>query len=368
MARQKRRTPFWDEIEERLKGADAGLNSMKALANALKVPEGSLWPWKHEGRFPRALLPEMIGALPWPELTEELAEQLQVEWIENYRPRQPSHSVPREKPEPPLSPFEQELQVADREYMEFRKACERYAEHTARVFGALDGQSYFAFTSCTTMPYEIRRDVDQGEQTAEAIARAIAKGVLCLYIFPTRKGARYYSKGWGFHETYTHEQYRLRMNTLRERLRRILHRDGLTAADADRRIAASLNGCFVNRSPMWMPGVGLSIAGRRLFGSEIDRVMVSLPGSRFGGILVYPNYEIIQIRMRRFVRQVAVWAQVAASERKHGRAGGGKVMLDLPDDAGREQFEQAERFFDRYHSRISGLDAMDDGEEENERA
>jgi hypothetical protein len=72
---------------------------------------------------------------------------------------------------------------------------------------------------------------------------------------------------------------------------------------------------------------------------------ISLPGARFGGMLVYPHYQTLEFRFMRFLRAVVLEACEEFQARKQGRSKG-QVELVLPADERR--LEEVERFFEKY--------------------
>ena len=59
---------------------------------------------------------------------------------------------------------------------------------------------------------------------------------------------------------------------------------------------------------MWMPGVSLSMIGWTHARELKSRMTISLPGARFGGMLVYPRYLTLEFRFLRFLRAVVLEA------------------------------------------------------------
>ena len=73
---------------------------------------------------------------------------------------------------------------------------------------------------------------------------------------------------------------------------------------------------------MWMPGVSLSMIGWTHARELKARMTISLPGARFGGMLVYPRYLTLEFRFMRFLRAVVLEACKEIQARAGGPDGG----------------------------------------------
>jgi hypothetical protein len=174
---------FWAEVTRRIGRVN---KSESWLARRLQVPVQTFSSWKQRNQFRRACLDQLGELLHWPGLNEESAAQLGVELIEGRVPaRAPSH------------PTEEMLRRINREYRIAEKTFTRYAGHTLRVLHTLGENCFYAFSAPTNTPYEFENTPD-GHAIALAIAQAIVKGTLCLYIRPNEEGISYYRDTWGY--------------------------------------------------------------------------------------------------------------------------------------------------------------------------
>ena len=146
----------------------------------------TLSSWKQRNQFRRSCLPQLGELLHWDGLDEESAARLGVELIEGRVP---------EKAE--THPTEEALRRVNREYRIAEKVFRRYAGHTVRVLQTLGENCFYAFSAPTNTPYEFE-NTPEGHEIAVALAKALCKGTLCLYIRPNEEGVSYYRDTWGY--------------------------------------------------------------------------------------------------------------------------------------------------------------------------
>jgi hypothetical protein len=350
MARADARAEFWEELVDRLGRVR---KNESWLSRRLDVPAQTLSSWKQRGQFRRACLPRLVELLGWDGLDEEEAGRLGVELIEG----RPSAHVQ-------AHPTEEVLRRANREYRLAEKTFRRYAGHTVRVVDSLGEGCCYAFSACTNSPYEFENTQD-GRLLAAAIAKAICKGMLCLYIRPTEAGVSYYRDTWNYGQLVYQENAVREMATFRAQLKGWMVRgevEGqpkLSADEADRLLHERLDQCHVTRSPMWLPGVSLCMAGWTHDRELKARMTISLPGGRFGGMLVYPRYLTLEFRFLRFLRAVVLQACKEVRARKEGRTDG-QVQLVVPEGPG--TLGRVERFYERYSELLRSVYSVEPAE------
>lgn len=277
---------FWTEVIRLL---ERGHNE-SWLARRLEVPAQTLSSWKQRNQFRRGCLDHLGDLLHWDGLNEESATGLGVELIEG-----------RVASKAEAHPTEEALRRTNREYRIAEKTFKRYAGQTLRVLHTLGENCFYAFTAPTNTPYEFENTPD-GHELKVAIAKAICKGTLCLYIRPTEEGVSYYRDTWSYGQLVYQKQAMDEILAFRAQIKGWMVRgevEGqpkLSVADADRILHERLDQCYVTRSPMWMPGVSLSMIGWTYARELKARMTVSLPGARFGGMLVYPRYLTLEFR------------------------------------------------------------------------
>src|SRR5262249_48596355 len=160
-------------------------------------------------------------------------------------------------------------------------------------------------------PYEFE-NTPEGHEIALGLARALCRGALCLYIRPNEEGVSYYRDTWGYGQLVYQEHALAEIAAFRSLLKGWMVRGEvpgqprIAADEADRILHERLDQCYVGRSPMWMPGVSLSMIGWTHERELKVRTTISLPGARFGGMLVYPRYQTLEFRFLRFVRAVVL--------------------------------------------------------------
>jgi hypothetical protein len=86
---------------------------------------------------------------------------------------------------------------------------------------------------------------------------------------------------------------------------------------------------------------------------------ISLPGARFGGMLVYPRYLTLEFRFLRFVRAVVLEACKEFQAQREGRTEG-QVQLMLPADE--TSLKQMERFYEKYSQLLRSVYSIEPGE------
>jgi hypothetical protein len=328
---------FWDELCRRLH--EAG-QSESWLARRLNVPVQTLSSWKQRNQFRRVCVRPLGELLHWADLDEQSAAELGVELLEG---RLPDDRLD-------VHPTEEALRRVNREYQVAEKTFKRYAGHTLRVLGSLGENGFYAFSAPTNTPYEFEQ-TPEGHAIAMALAKAICKGALCLYIRPDEEAVSYYRDTWSFGQLVYQRHAVDEIAAFRSQLKSWIVRGDvegqpkISAVEADRILHERLGQCHVSRSPMWMPGVCLSMIGWTHARELKARMTISLPGARFGGMLVYPHYQTLEFRFMRFLRAVVLEACEEFQARKQGRSKG-QVELVLPADERR--LEDVERFFEKY--------------------
>ena len=204
-------------------------------------------------------------------------------------------------------PTEEALRRINREYRIAEKTFRRYSGHTLRMLHTLGENCFYAFSAPTNTPYEFENTPD-GHAIAAAIAGAVCKGTLCLYIRPNEEGVSYYRDTWSYGQLVYQKDAIEEMAAFRSLLKGWMIRgevEGqpkMSVAEADRIVHERLDQCHVTRSPMWMPGVILCMVGWTHARELKARMTIGLPGARFGGMLVYPRYLTLEFRFMRFVR------------------------------------------------------------------
>ena len=157
------------------------------LARRLDVPVQTLSSWKQRNQFRRGCLPHLGELLHWDGLDEEIgrASRRRPDRRPGLGPRSDAH------------PTEEALRRISREYRVAEKTFRRYAGHTLRMLDTLGENCFYAFSAPTNTPYEFENTQD-GHAIAAAIARALCKGALCLYIRPSEEGVSYYRDTWSY--------------------------------------------------------------------------------------------------------------------------------------------------------------------------
>ena len=157
-----------------------------------------------------------------------------------------------------------------------------------RVLHTLGENCFYAFSAPTNTPYEFE-NTPEGHAIALAIARAICKGTLCLYIRPNEEGVSYYRDTWGYGQLVYQKHAIEEIAAFRSLLKGWMVRAKWRAsrrssvAEADRILHERLDQCYVSRSPMWMPGVSLSMIGWTHARELKARMTISLPGAGSAG-------------------------------------------------------------------------------------
>jgi hypothetical protein len=341
---------FWTEAIRRLGQIK---KNESWLARRLGVPAQTLSCWKRRNQFRRACVHTLGELLHWDGLDEEAAEQLGIELIEGRRSaRIDAH------------PTEEVLRRINREYRIAEKTFKRYAGHSPWAISTLGENCFYAFSAPTNTPYEFENTPD-GHAVATAIAKALCKGTLCLYIRPNEEGVSYYRDTWGYGQLVDQKQAMKEMVAFQAQIKGWMIRGELegqprmSVAEADRIVRERLDQCYVARSPMWMPGVSLSMIGWTYSRELKARMTISLPGARFGGMLVYPRYLTLEFRFMRFLRAVVLEACKEVQARREGRSEG-QVQLGLPDDEINRK--SIERFYERYSQLLRSVYSIEPGE------
>ena len=247
---------FWEVLEAKLRD-DLDMTKAK-FAEEIGISAQGLTSWKNRNQFRRSALVVAAKLLQWPELDEDLAtKQYGLNLIEN-------RIVRNAEPE---DDFEDQLRLVNKMYRRNEKRFKDYGKLTLSVIDRLGEGGFFGFSACTTSPFEFEK-TREGESIALAIAQAISRGVLCLYIRPTEKGAAYYSRKWGYGRVVDHAEAVGEIAAFRSLVKEMLTKfkavkdKKITSQEAERLVYERLDQCYVDRSPMWMPGVGLSMLGQ----------------------------------------------------------------------------------------------------------
>lgn len=338
------RTAFWAEIGRRVR--DARMTEAQFGERIGISPQG-LSSWKRRHHFRRQSLPMAAQLLKWPELDEDSAQkQFGLELI-NGRVSSRGQATPDK--------FIKALRQANKSYRRNLGAFSRYAKQSLPVLDALEEGGFFAFSACTSSPYEFEK-TDEGRAVSLTIAAAINRGVLCLYIRPTEKGGAYYTRRWAYGRVVKHEEAVKEMEAFRAQVKADLQAgvghagpgaSKRTPQDAERLVYERLDQCYVDRSPMWMPGVGLSMLGQFRAPELTARMAITLPGGKFGGLMIYPHYYLLEVRFGRFLHKVVL---DACKEVK---------AMQQNDTLGRVQIiansKQHQRLIERFYERYSQL-------------
>lgn len=294
---------FWREVDARRKSLP-----LAGLAKKLRVPKNTLYSWRERGSFNSYYIAALLDILKW-----DVGPRVALRSCKNVFHREPVAKAPA------AQAFGDRLRKIGKSYADLALNMEAYSVHSHELIKTLGKDSLFVFASSTTIPYEFmdREYADyeeplggspqQGREIGHAIARAMLKGTLFLYIRPDRERVEYYKK-WRFTELVSYEEAVDQIEHFRSRVK-AWYMEGvigapMSEAEADEVLSDRLQQCYVGDSPMWMPGVGLSMAGK-LYGKELTRAMaISLPGGAFGGVLMYPHYPLLEHRFTEFVTHV----------------------------------------------------------------
>ena len=214
-----------------------------------------------------------------------------------------------------------------------------------RVLQTLGENCFYAFSAPTNTPYEFENTPD-GHEIAMALARALCQGN-ALPLHPPQRGRRVVLSGHLGLRPVGLPGTRPRGDRGLPLAAQGLDGQGrgagpaqVGAAEADRILHERLDQCYVSRSPMWMPGVSPSMIGWTHARELKARMTISLPGARFGGMLVYPRYLTLEFRFMRFLRAVVLEACKEIQARKEGRTEG-QVQVVTPDDEARRENDRA---------------------------
>ena len=341
---------FWTEVIRLLRRVN---KNESWLARRLGVPAQTLSSWKQRNQFRRACLEHLGELLHWQGLNEESAVQLGVELIETKVPAKVE-----------THPTEYALSRINHEYRVAEKTFKWYPGHTLRLLHTLGDHCFYAFSAPTNTPYEFENTPD-GHAIAVAIAKALCQGTLCLYIRPNEEGVSYYRDIWSYGQLIYQQHAIEEMTAFRAQLTAWMVRgevEGqpkMSAAEADRIVSERLDQCYVTRSPVWMPGVSLSMIGWTYNRELKARMTISLPGARFGGMLVYPRYLTLEFRFMRFLRAVVLEACKEIQARREGRTQG-QVELILPEEE--KKLRSIERFYEKYSQLLRSVYSIEPGE------
>ena len=337
---------FWAVVEKKL--LLAGMTKAQ-FAERLGISPQGLSSWKQRNQFRRACLSTAAELLGWPELDETSAVRDYGVTIMGGRVQQANKG---EKDE-----FLQALRSVNKSYRKNIIYFNRYSEKTFPVLDSLQEGGFFAFSACTSSPYEFEKS-EEGRKLARSIAKALVRGVLCLYIRPTAKGVSYYTKRWGYGRVVEHDEAVKEIENFRGQVKNDMTRglcgEEILPEDAERLVYERMDQCYVNRSPMWLPGVGLSMFGRLRSHELTARIGISMPGSKFGGVLIYPQYYAIEFRFGRFLRKVVLDACREIKSPKND-ATDGRVQLIIPESRKKE----LERFYERYSQLLRSVSSID---------
>lgn len=345
-SKNRENSDFWGELEERLRVARM---TKAQFSKRLGISPQGLSTWRERHQFRRQCLPIAAEVLGWPALDEDAAVKVfGLAIIEGRILSQPNGE---------LDPFHAALRQANRAYRRIEPAFQKYAKHTLTVLDTLGEGSFFAFSSSTTSPFEFEK-TPEGRNIALSVAQAISRGVLCLYIRPTAKGVAYYTRSWGYGRVVEYEEAVKEMKNFRSLVKNDLMRGvgdrKIPPAEAERLVYERLDQCYVDRSPMWLPGVGLSMFGQFRSRELTARVAISLPGGRFGGVLLYPQYYALEFRFGRFLRKVVVDAYRDLKASREDTPDGRVHLLVT-----KEHRRSTERFYERYSQLLRTVISID---------
>ncbi len=350
MTRHHQPSSFWTELIGHLQAMH---KNESWLARRLGVPLQTLSSWKQRNQFRRSCLQQLAESLHWEGLDEESAVQRGVELIEGRVPAKAE-----------AHPTEEALRRVNREYRIAEKVFRRFAGQTVRVLQTLGDNCCYAFSAPTNTPYEFE-NTPEGHEIALALAAALCKGTLCLYIRPNEEGVSYYRDTWGYGQLVYQEHALAEIAAFRSLLKGwmvkgdVPGQSRIDPAEADRILHERLDQCFVSRSPMWMPGVSLCMIGWTHARELKARMTFSLPGARFGGMLVYPRYLTLEFRFLRFVRAVVLEACKQIRSSQQGLTAG-QVQITVPEDPG--HLRAIERFYQKYSQLLRSVYSIDPAE------
>jgi hypothetical protein len=315
MKGQDNRVMFWAELETRIRAA--GMTEGK-FASLVGISPQGFSSWKERHQFRRGSLAKAARILDWKELDEDSAEKIfKLKLIAGRITPGARHDA---------DDFVKALRGINMSYRRNIISFKRYADLSLTVLDALGVGGFFAFSGCTNSPYEFENTTD-GARIAKAIAKAINRGILCLYIRPTEKGVAYYTKRWDYGRVVQQEEAVKELEGFRILVKKELRSGAAgtqrSASEADRMVYEQLDQCYVDRSPMWMPGVGLSMFGQFRAPHVTARMAITLPGGFFGGLLIYPHYYVLEVRFVRFLHKVVLDAcrevRALQDDSTHGR-------------------------------------------------
>lgn len=315
---------FWQEVERQRTRKNERRLSLNGIAKRLNVPVGTLISWRKRGQMNSYFLKELLRILHWPLAEDDPIITMGVHLFYN----EPSQRKTG------LHEFVDKLRKAGDAYVaDCLPKLKRYSGHSQEAVNALGEHCIFVYTSVSVTPHEFEdasysgrtsaggahQEEEQGREIGHAIARALLNGAHCLYIRPDRERVAYYEK-WNMQELISYERSVEQIGHFRARLRKWFA-DGtfgypLGESEIETLLYGRLQQCYVNDSPIWMPGVGLSMVGMLYDRKLITRMAISLPGGEFGGVLLYPHYPLFEQRFGEFVGKVVSDACVAANEAK----------------------------------------------------
>lgn len=334
--------PFWQWVEKRC--PIVGLTEAR-LANKLDVTPQTFASWKARNQFRTDLLERLGEALGEVVSVSRAVKTLKVQLI---AAREKVGGVQRPK-------IEEALSKSDAAYRRMEKTYERYASYTLPLIQSLGKDCFFSFSGCTTSPYEFE-GIRSGNPLALELAKALFRGAMLLYIRPTKEGVDYYEEEWGYGRIVRHEDAINEIRFFREFVEELLvsgkafPQRRMESLEAQAWLHERLSQCYILRSPMWMPGIGLGMVGWAHARDLKARMTISLPGGKFGGVLMYPSYNTFEFRFGRVLRRVVATARSEIEAMRQGGMNPKEARVHLSHLKGKDDamFEHTAKFYDAF--------------------
>jgi len=144
----------------------------------------------------------------------------------------------------------------------------------------------YAFTSFSVMPLEF--DKEHWGPVSEAIAEAVNNGGLFLYVWPSEKAVKEYTKDFGYwseHKICEPKDFYETVRLFRENVRDYLKKEGKSISDD--KIAERTPQVFCDKCPFWAPGFATGMFRTLDYqGDVIRRMTVRVPTNSFGVLYI----------------------------------------------------------------------------------
>lgn len=187
----------------------------------------------------------------------------------------------------------------------------RHFSESAGFMDLLQEGDFLVAITSSVEPYYCRLQTEFGKRVAEKLAQAVGRGALLIQLAPHQSLVTSYEKDHGFDRVVSSEQFVRDFAAFREFAVGILnplHGEEKARQDITERTAIQL----FDNCPVVMPGMIITLVGslqRRPSNSVAVRLMMRLPGDRMnvhhreadGALLLYPEYDLFQDRVRRYV-------------------------------------------------------------------